>query len=645
MDWRRVIFFVWAGFLYPLQEYYEKGDFTSCIEKAAQLGTNKLSRIDKFYYAECLFLSRKIEKAFALYESILEKKDKISEQAYLRMVDIFLQQEKKEYIETLFKNFPENLQENYTLNRLIRYFLQKNLWADFKRFYLIAPIALSKEEWQKIFLQGKSFSQEILEKSPYSAEEKNILHIELALSIADYETAEKLVNNSTFPKAKKNYFFFVLEVHKKNPQKAYEIISPLCEENPTYCSQGADLFFEKGYPASAINLLEIAETKQVFFTEKKIFFLLAMKKYENAIIELEKAHDKEKVSLYLYQHLLNKIMKHLGPKVFYSYVDQTQLKDNQKCKLKIEALFTHGSDFLDEEIQQVVLKCPQITEKENIHRLFYSLLNQERYFLILKLWKSSYENDFNLSKIYLKTLVETQDYQKALVFLEKLYPSRENPPEVLLEKAKIYFYLKNFAEAKNILENLNYEDSREYYLECLLALQDFSKLQEQLENISTREKNYYLAIWSLAQNQIVQAEKLLEQYLEDPGKKGNQAVYLLFTLRYFSQEDERGKVAFLISRFPYFIEEKDFLEFPWLFTEKPQPKTELEVFVLYHYVRYLLSIPKEINRAKEIIEDVKQNPQSRFLREEILFLLAQINQQKSILINEFPLSPFRLLMK
>ncbi|MCS6985457.1 MAG: hypothetical protein NZM25_10090 [Leptospiraceae bacterium] len=627
-----------------LQDYYEKGDIRQCLKKGASVPLDSLSRAEKFYYAECLYLSGEFESSFPIFSLLLYQDDSIGRHAFNRIVDIYLQKQDNQALESIKKHASHLKNESYLALRLLRLFLQKKDWANFLFFYSRNPLPLGRENWQRLLGEKSPEISQIIELSPYSDEEKNRLKIEHLILTGDYDKARFLLQSeNAISFDQKKWLSFILHLSEKKEKYAFEEAQALCHEKTALCHEIAEAFFEKGFAEFSLKILEIAEAKGHYFYERKIFYLLSLKKSEEAIMELEKARQEEKIPLYLYEQLRMNIQRQLGIR---AYLAKLEVVPKERCRLSLEAAISYMAELSNEELSKLFVECRIADNKEIFHRIYQNLYHNARYQLMLSLYGKEVDQDSQLSRLYIKALFSQGRYQEALAANEKLLQKFPQDLQLHRDKEQILFQMKDFKAVRELWERHPSEENLELYLLCLFALRDYESLAKYLSQLEPRrERYYYEALWSLTQNQLPQAEALLEKYLEDPGKKGNEAVYLLFLLRHFPRDEESASLALLVARFPHLLKDEDFITYPWLKEKSAKPKSEQEALLLYWYARYLMLEKKTREEGFAILKKLISLEEARFLREEILFYLARENQQESLLLREFPASPFRVLFK
>ncbi len=629
------------------QEYYEQGNFRQCVQQLASAEKHRqLSENELFFMAECSFQIGDFSRSSVYFNRLLKNNTGDTRRLIARMIDIYQNTSNDSWMEDVVKWLENNPTEDYQLSRLRTLFLQNGNLRNFSRLYRIRPYRLDEQTWTRLFTLGESEVRQIISIAPNSPTEKEIILIRFLYAKGDKVTAEKMLRAHPERKSREvRIALFELLSSENRREEAIAELADLARENPSLSLQISELLFEKGYASEAIEQLNRAEDRGFFYIDRKIFYLTAMARYRDALLELEQGRYSGKVPEFQYAYIRNELLRSWDAAEYVRVLSEFTNKIPGSCRTLIELGAGYPAILPDDQLHREIEHCNGLLSAPRRTTTLQLLFEKKRYLLITRLVEQRQDTDRFELFLRLKAHYHLREYVAAeqiisLLAQDNFWTAR---PEFRYYQGKIAMALKNYQEAALHFGGLSFEDSDILYLEALHAARLWDKLSEIIHSTqppAPNELRYYKAIWSLHKLQASQAAILLEEYLNDPGIYGVRAVHLLFILKYFSDEKMNTALAANLALFPDYLNKDDWKLLNPDTTAKPE--TEFAAYCLYWQARWFLASGAGAE-ALPILANLKESQVAGFLQEEILYLTDNSRNGHAEFIRQFPSSPFRIL--
>ncbi len=645
---------------------YEKGLYNECIFKLEKIQESQnLSAVEKLIYAECLFHFKKYQRSAFVYNEIIQEVEEHSQQAAERLLDIYSAGEKDFSLKPLISYFLKSPQNATMLRKMISTLISNYRFNDFISLYSKYPIHLDERHWSILIAHLKKTSlQKILMYSSLQKNEKELIWAKFELAHGKPDLCLEIVNRIIQEDpSNMRVILFKMNVLWQTGEKSqtYEMLPSLMENNAENGYRiSAKFLFEKGEVEKAIQFIHDGIRKNYPLYDMEVFYMMSQGEIIEAVYKLEKYWYERKLR-HRYFSLSNEILSRGYQKEYWLGIKKLSIEIPEICQKMIQYQIKFD---ISQDILTNILKCQSTYNENNWHKLLFQLDSKRQYSILYRILKDKKLFSPNEKFIFAKSLFYfKKEYAKAIEYLQDCI-SENNfiyTYDANYIIAQIYTEQKKFLEALDHFKAVPTEEGEIGYLHTLIFLKDWEKFKKTIDsNLSfklKKEKKFLEAIWNINQGRIKESNLLLEDYLFDPGRYGNKAVYFLFVLKYF--KNTPGLVSLLknLSVYPIGLEEKD-----WNFFEKwkeTKIESEFSVFLHYWYARYLL-YSKNHKKANEIFKKIILSDQSGLIKDEVEFyrLTGKLKctsdkkgecigvSQESIheFIQQFPVSPFRIFM-
>lgn len=434
---------------------------------------------------------------------------------------------------------------------------QENIKSEIECEYNNLDLKINQESTSEINLDFASFDL------------KN--QIQITLHQMNFEKEEKLNSTTILKKMIKNPLSNLDELDEQYKREIHKITSPKTTVNNKY--EKSNGFWQCSCGNYYFDTIDICPNCKI---EKLDFEKIGTKEYLENELNLYRKKQQEikeetiKKAKTVGNHTL-KIAIITGVAIILGIIlvlvgknaiTKKLIKENKiDIALKLDSnLFSHYKDYMNDLANQYHTQNNYEQEAKLLKNVCEYALEEE-YFS--KLLEAQYQ--------YILQQYDKQDYEKAYLYLEEVLTNAQyQTNEDLRNKATIIKYhvgLKEFEKgqyenAKNLLENLNYEDSEQkldiakYHLAKLKCEnKEYKQAKELIESMKNpyedsqnilQEANYGYAIWLIDQEKYEDAYRLLVAMKEY--KESQQHIYTIATTQYNEFKNTNNDSLFYLNK-------------------------------------------------------------------------------------------------
>lgn len=669
------------------QFFYNRGDFKNCaLDLQKKSRSTPLNRAETIVYSECLFQNKQYKKSIPVFERLIKQGNNDPVRAASRLIDIIKVGEKDVDLKLLTDFILQSDQGKMLTQKLAPQLLQKNQVKFFLKINKKYPVHLNRQQWSIITAASDEPGfHEVLNSYQLQSHKKQLLQANWYYTHGEPQKAHSLLDKLIHEKNDADAIELKAEIYWQNndQEQALQTVEKLKQNGYTGYIDLSTYLFEKGRPRQALETVEEAIDKGYPLYDRLVFYTMSMGNFVEAAYLLEKLKSSNQLQRYRYQSLYQDFFRQGTRKDYYRGVKKLAQENENFCDRAVHLLLPWGSPG---QISAGIKDCPKITRNTGLYRsLLISLERKKRYGVIIHLLEDKINKELadnakqpaekkdpatshlqRTTQAYEKYLYamalllhnpdrghsgdKTTRSKKALHVFALVTPGDlpEKRHEQLYYMGLSYIHLKEFKTAAGFFKKTLYADATVQQAQALFYGNFFDELKQLNDSAKSAtfgsEKPYFQAAWSLQQNQMKQTEKLLEDYLVDPGQFGNRAVYILFVMKYFSHNSKVRELAMNLYRYPLGLSEENWQPLRHYIERKPAD--EFDVFCRYWYARYLMLQNQKI-KAKTVLTGIKSSEHSKILIHEVEYLLTSLKNDKektTDFLVEFPASPFRIYL-
>jgi len=634
-------------------DMYQMGNYRGCVKYFEKNGIVNVDNNALEIFAECLFQIKKYQQSAEILFNLISKTNQSKIRAVQRLIDIV----KLTASVSVMEKFTAFLLKNphfLNLSKNLQYMCLENNRIDlFYKLYQKYPVYLSKQRWSIVISQTteKEF-KDILSKASVRNVNRSIYQAKYYLSHKNTKKALKILDEVLQQTSNADAIKLKAEIlwNRKEKNEALAVLNRLKRWGSNGYRNIAQFIFNHGNPQSAIAVVDEATSRGYQIYDLKVFYTMSQGKFQEAAALLEIYKQEKKLYSFHYNRLVKDFERLGNAKEYYLGLKMAQKKYPKLCKKSIYKLLEFGSQ---QQLLKEMKSCSEISNLVFYSQLLYRLDGKKKYQFLQSLLKNKKSLSDHERLLLAKTQIHLsqKDLGEAIVQLNLLETQGNRAYRAqatyllavaLMKSGKFYIAAKKF-------KKVSYKDKKHFYYWCLIYDENWDELNLALRNVryesnlTLKDKKFFYAVWNLGQNQLKEAEKLLESYLDDAGSYGNQSVYLLFLFKYFNAKPGLKQLMLTAMQYPYKINDV-FLDQSK--NIKLSECSEYMVFKSYWLLRYQMATGKSITSQ---LKTLLTNPNIGLLKEEIRYMDLQARSKekesvKKYLMN-FPESPFRVFIK